>query len=89
MIYKGNTASLSCVLDLVVNNDFFNLYLNEFNDDDSLSRPVTYTCSSFAQQLLNRLIQDPTLMGVIGMQALNCQWWLVHKRDSVPHAQFS
>ena len=34
--------SLSCVLDLVGNNYFFNLYLNEFNDDDSLSRPVTY-----------------------------------------------
>ena len=34
--------SLSCVLDLVGNNDLFNLYLNEFNDDDSLSRAVTY-----------------------------------------------
>ena len=37
--------SLSCatVLDLVGYIDFFNLYLNEFSDDDSLSHPVAYT----------------------------------------------
>ena len=36
-----------------------------------------------AQQLLDRLVQDPPLLGVIGMQALKRQWWLIYKRDSV------
>ena len=36
--------SLSCVWDLVGNNDILNLYLKEFNADDYhyLSSPVTY-----------------------------------------------
>ena len=44
--YVYDLQRQSCViimcLDLVGNNDFFNLYLNEFDDDDSLSSLGTF-----------------------------------------------